>query len=663
MRALLPWLFWSSICAAFLLNFLFLGAEALAWARRCGPKRALGALLLLIAAFGLWAAAFRGVSPRGGYDNEHDISLLCMSALGGSGPEMLMHNKEASPLFMVAVADALSGFSLGAVLSLNRLLMFASGVMFFLCALRAGLGLPAALLAFVLYSFSFLAGLNANTLSTTPANMFFLFSALFAAVSMEAGRSGLRGLAWALAAFFLVWTSRYELAVFPAMALLFSLVSPSGEARALLADPRRRAAALALAGLTAALCLAWAAAGISPAGYNGPSLSLALRLFENLAHHLDARNLAQFFPAASGLAGWAVLLALAASLYGAARSGRRAGLAWVCLAAACVYTSAVFTTRDLYPLHFMRHQLYFSVPFAALFSAAAASLPALRFPRAAASFGRPLLAAVCAAFIYLNAAAAARLEPESRTNDQEWRLLLEAAGKWPEGCFLLYPGGDNRGLLLGKYFPTQDLRSGVMPSCLLKYVPPSASRFLFPGTPPPQEYNPFSGVYAGAADRPFAEKKFLHKFYTVWDGVETREEFPVRAGFYPADSAVDKAWVLNEGGLWLLARGSFPQAERNFREAASLYPGCDVCGLNLAACLLAQGRNGEALAEARKARLRAGGSAEELLAGGLEAAASGDLAGARRNFGAAQGFGRSGRFPDMAGVYLGLPPLLPGGGR
>ncbi len=658
MRTLLPWLFWSSICAAFLFNLLFLGAELGRRAGRAGRKKTLAALLLFLAVFGLWSAAFRGVSPRGGYDNEHDISLLGMSAFGRNGAASLLHNKEAAPLVMDAAADALSGYSLKAVLQKNRVLMFVSGALLFFCALRAGLGLPAGLLAFILYSFSFLAGLNANTFATTSANLFFLFSAVYSVLALEAGKTGTRGLVWAVSAFFLVWTSRYELAVFPFLAFLFSLASRSGGARAAVTDPRGRRPALALLLAAAALCLAWGAAGIMPAGYNGPTARHALNLLSNLAYHLDARNLALFFPAGAGGAAWALLPALIVSFYGAVRSGRRAVLAWGFLLAACVYTAAVFSTTELYPLQFIRHQLYFSVPFIALFSAACAALWGLRLPAPAAAARWVLLAAACAFYIRANSAAAAALEPEKRTNDVEWGLFLEAAGKWPAGCAVLYPAEDSRGLFLRKYFPSYDPRRGEPPSCLFKYVPPASSDFRLPGVPPRQEYNPYSAVYSGRRDRALAEREFLHSFYTVWGDVETRERLPVRAGFYPADSPADRAWVLNEKGLDLLRELNFSTAEKKFREAVALYPACDVCGLNLAASLLVRGGNKEALALARRRLARAPGEAEGLLARGLEAAAAGDLEAAERNFGGARGFNRSGLFPVMAEVYTWLLPEM-----
>ena len=93
-----------------------------------------------------------------------------------------MFGKEISPLITDALSDAVSGFSLGAILVKNRSLMFLSAVQLFACLLKLGLEQSSAFHGFALFYFNFLAFLNGNAFSTTAANVFFLLSSLAAAL-------------------------------------------------------------------------------------------------------------------------------------------------------------------------------------------------------------------------------------------------------------------------------------------------------------------------------------------------------------------------------------------------------------------------------------------------------------------------------------------------
>lgn len=648
-------IFFALICAAFLFNAGFMVYALLRRLLAAGRARAAAYSLAAAAAMGLWLWAFSGVAPRGGYDNEHDISYLCMSVFSPGGASFIRHGKEAAPLVADGAADLLSGYSLPAVLVKNKALMFASALLVFCAALLAGAGLPAAVLAFVLYAFSFLSGIAASTFSTTPANMFFLASALCAAAYLRREEAGAGGLAWFCAAFFLVWTSRYELA--PLAGLAFA-AAPG------LRGWKRVLGSKAAAPLLAAVLLAaaaWGALALLPGSYNGPAEFEPVSLFKNLRYHLAEKNLSFAFgtgtPAVLVAAGLA-LLAAAASVLRGGRAARPWGAA---LGAACVYTAAIFSTRDLYPLHFARHQLYFFVPFIALFAAA------LRFAWGSASGAAgsaakwSALLAFCAWYAAAGRSSALALNRELRTNDIEWGLLAEASRGWPEGCRLLFPGNDNRALLLRKYFPAEGSREDRLDGCRVKYLPPAAADFGTDREAPPQGYNPFSAQYREAAG-PLFERRFVHKFYTVFSDRETREELPQTAGFYRSGTAADKAWQLNGRGFGLLKAGEFSGAERMFRDAAGIYPPCDVCRMNLAAVLSLSGRGKAALLELGRPDFKPVGAAAAGLAASLRAAASGERAGAQDGLRRVLGYNKSGVFPEMAETYLWLFRRADGGG-
>lgn len=634
------------IGGAFLLNLWFLALRLRAWAAAAGRRRALLAALAACAALLVWLAAFSKVTVRGGYDNEHDISYLSMSVFSRMGALSLIHGKEAAPLFADGAVDLLTGYSLPAQLRKNKLLTFASGLLLFAAARLAGFGLPAAALAACLYLFSFLTGLNAATMSTTPANLFFFMSALLAAASLRGGRGGLPGLAWFCAALLLVWTSRYELAPLAGLALLAAVAGPGGGGMI------RRPAALLLLGATGLACLAWGRAIGLLDMYNGPLPAQIAQLMDNVAYHLGKRNFSVFLPVGEDAAVWAAAAAAAAALAGAALRDRPRLVGLLALLAGCAYAAVIFSTRDFYQLHFMRHQLYFSLPFILL--AAAALEACWRGGGAAAAHraGWGLLAVFCLAYAFANVGAAARLEPQQRTNDREWGLLLEAARGWPAGCYALFPAWDNRGLLLRKYFPAAPDSLPEGGACFLKYVPPSAAAFSQAGAPP-QAYNPFSPVYReGGA--PVFERSFIHRFNTVFVGLETREKVPQRAGFYRAETPADRAWLLNDRGMALLRHQKLERAEAALREAVRTDPRCEVCRLNLAAALVFGGRPGEARKELADPRCRPDSGVGLLLVRGLASASVGAGAEAEADFLEVSQASRSGVFPVMAASWLHL---------
>ena len=593
-QALLP-LFWLAITGAAAVNLWFLSTGLAAWARagRALPRAALAAAFA--AAFLAGHFAFSGVSNRGGYDNGHDFQYLGASFADLRGLNRTFSGKEVSPLLLDAAGDALSGRSLAAVPLKNRALMFLAAVLLFACLRELGAGRSGAFLGFALFYFSFLAALNARTFSTTPANVFYLCLALYAAARFETSRRDPGGLAWALCALFLVWTGRYELAPLPGALLAVSLLRPGGALRSLLAAGSRRAAGLTLLAACAAACGAWLLVMIGSGEYNGPSGGELLKPAAHFAYQLWEKNIAVF----SSLPLWACWLAAAACAAavllpaGTARGGGRpvAGAVLLC----CVYVSVVFLPQDLYPLHFMRHQLYFLLPFCLL---AALAWDAVWRERLTA-VRLALLLLLCGVYLRANSAAAAALEPERRTNDEEWAVMSSAAAAWPRGCALAYGQDDHRRGVLGKYLP---LLSGDCsappPACVYKYLPAHCQVF---GGPEENRPRGCAGPWlpAAAAGRALAEASFPHRFYTIFAREENRLPVPVRVGFYPADSGPDRALLLSGEGLCELKGGTLPAAAVKFRAALAADPACAGCALGLAGAL-ALGGSPESLAVIRR---------------------------------------------------------------
>lgn len=615
--------FWLAVLAAFLVNGWFLAADLLAWLRAGGARGKLAAAALLGAAFVCGQVFFAGVSPRGGYDNEHDFQYLSADFFRPAPAGSAFDGKEVSPLVLDGIGDAVSGYSLAAVPVKNRLVLFLAAVLLFACLRRCGLGLSASFFGFSVFYFNFLSALNGNTFSTTPGNLFFLCSALYAAASFDGGRRGFAGLAWALCGLFLVVAGRYELAFLPGLLLVVSAVRPGGALRKMLSAETRKRSLPALIG-AAALCGAWLhfVAGRTP--YNGPSSAEFLRPAAHFTYQLWERNLALFLPLPAASAWLIAAACFILAFAGAPVSGdrRRFHYAWMALAWV-LYVSVIFVPQDIYPLHFMRHQLYFFLPFAFL----AALAWEAAWETGAARLKWALLAVFCVVYLRANAAAALALEGEKRSNDIEWGLLLKASREWPRGCALAYgPYDQLRGVLL-KYFPLRrgDCSAGA-PACVYKYIPVHCQVFSGPEAGRPEGCTA-PWLPSDFQAKPLAEVSFRHRFYTIFRGQETRFPVPVRAGFYPATDPAAAALLLNGEGLCSLQSGQPARAAAEFRAALARDPACGDCELNLAASLALGG--GPGASTALKKILDSGPAGPRLsLLSALYAAASGDSAAA-----------------------------------
>jgi len=581
----------AALAAAFAANFFFLARylkERFGGLPRRGALAAAGFAVLFAASF--WHFSSR-VPVRSGYDNGHDVQYLSARAAPLAGCGLLRAGREASPLFFDFVTDLVSGYSLAAHPVKNRALILLAALVFALFLAEAGLSPPAAAAGAVLLAFNSLGLLNASSMTTTGANLFYFTCALLAAARFAAAPGALRG-AWAAAALFLLIAARVELFIAPAVLAAAGLIAGG-----------RRAWRRPLNWLPAAGCLALCALwlyrlrpywpkGVGPSGGGLPDLA------GHAAWELGGANLALMFPVPPGLAPALLaggLLACAVALWRLGRAGLPLTLAG--LAAWLAFFSAIFFSGDQYPLHFMRHQLYYFVPAAALASLCLHDLLLL-----AGKYRRAAAWAAGAALLFYAAAGvrgAAALDGEFRTNDAEWRLLIAAQRALPPGCAVYAGPGDRRRDLLAKYFKTAAPCAEPAP-CMAKYVSPADLVFARPAAGARSAGETPSG-------EPLAAVSLEHRFYTTMSGWETRDPLKLDIGFYRLGEGPEKAAVLTELALCRIRSGDFPGAAAGAAEAARLAPGSRPALLASAAAEALLGRAGETGRRLEAARDAGGG--------------------------------------------------------
>ena len=576
----------AALAAAFGANLFFLAQFLGERVRALSRRRAFAAAgFAALFAASFWHFSSR-VPVRSGYDNGHDVQYLSARAFPLSDCGLLRAGKEASPLFFDLLADLASGYSLAAHPVKNRLLILLAVLVFSLFLAEAGLSPPAAAAGAVLLGFNSLGLLNAASMATTGANLFYFACALLAAARFAAAPGGLRG-AWAAAALFLLIAARVELFIAPAVLAAAGLLAVG-----------RRAWRPPLNWLPAALCLLLCSLWLyrlRPYWLKnvGPSGAGLLDLAGHSAWELGGANLSLMFPlppvlAPVLLAGGLLFCGLALRRLG--RAGQPRTLAW--LAAWLVYFSAIFFSGDQYPLHFMRHQLYYFVPAAALAALCLHDLLLLAGDR------RRAAAYAAGAALALYAAAgvkgAAALDGEYRTNDAEWRLLIGAQRALPPGCAVYTGPGDQRRDLLAKYFSTAGPCAEPAP-CMVKYVSPADLVFARPAAGA-------RGAWGAPSGEALAAASLEHRFYTTMAHRETRAPLKLRIGFFRLGAGPEKAAVLTELALCRIRGGDFTGAAASAAEAAGLAPGSRPALLASAAAEALLGRGAETGRRLRAAR-------------------------------------------------------------
>ncbi|MFA5139171.1 MAG: hypothetical protein WC728_08050 [Elusimicrobiota bacterium] len=520
------------LCLALAASAALAVLAAAAWARREGrPAR-----YVLAAAVGFLAAAWAataGTGLRGGYDNEHDFHSLSADFFRGSGRHSPV-SKEHSPVLLFWLSDRLSGGSLEAILVTQRLAWSASAALVFAAMLASGAGLFAAFLAAGAYLFHFLSILNTYAFATTNGNVLYLLSAVCALAGLfDPARDPLRNLLWFLSSALLVLASRFEFVPLLAAGAAMSAVGSGWPGRLLKARGLRRAAWIAGCAVFLGAAAYWAWVLVRGGMIPKPGderWALFSRMAESVDFHLGEHDLSPLFGIPSRLASWIFGGVLVLVLV---RGRRSPTLLWrVFLAGWALYLPLFFPPISEYPLHSMRHHLYFLLPF--LFLCGVLMDDLFVDPRAPlwgiASLG-------LAGYLGLNACHARSLDAEARTNDIEWRFLYKTRRSWPAGCRAAYPFADVRGELLRKYFPFEEPGGASGSGCILVYRSPHRDVLrgsLWGREPRAEDEERFYGPA-------FEEETFQHRFYTVWndpkragpgDFTEVKDPIPLKIGFY-----------------------------------------------------------------------------------------------------------------------------------
>ncbi len=588
------WALYISILAGWLfsLGFLWLFLR-----RRLEDEASPAAAFLLPLAIGALAlAAALLLPPRSGYDNEHDLALIC-AGLFPPDLRLIFSFKEVSPLFTDLASNLLSGYSLDALLWKNRLLQAASALILFSGLRRLGASLTVSFFSCVFFAFNFLTLLNAGTFSSAPANVFIWFLSLLAlAEAFRAEELKPRNLLWLGCSLALTAFSRYEFAPVNLLFLFSMLAGREYSGRKEWRSPRN----LGLLVFFTVFLVAWGfklyLIDTSPRSLLGGGFTplanflyqLGERGFGVVAGH--GKALAASFTAFFGLLG------LAGALLAVER--RRPALFFLAaLAVWASYFSSIYKPADEYPLHLMRHQFYFLIPFVFIFASGLAGLDKLWDTL---GLNKHVFLALCVIFmtpyVFLNIRAAVGLSQELRSNDRELAFLAAAKKAWPEdGKLIIYPCGDLMGSLLKGYFPVYDPIRTPAENELYIYRPLRNQVFYQKGGD-----TEYCGTFpAASGGAPWLETSFPHRFYTGWADIENRKPVPVKIGFYAAGTS-ERSLELNARASVLLKKGRPRDAQLILREALDKYPYCGLCRANLASALLLSGKRDEAREELLK---------------------------------------------------------------
>jgi len=523
-----------AVIAAFLANLLFLFLyvwRAVSVDFRLKWPRLLISLIVLSGVFGALLAASADVPMRSGYDNDHsfdDLSFRFHSP--GAWGVVGSYKKELSTLAGVSFVDILSGQRLEGILAANRILWPVCAVLTGAVLLELGAGLAGATVGAGLFGLSFLSIINAHTFSTTNWNLFYILCCLLSVCRLLRDSAGLSDWIWFFCASFLMLTSRFEFT--PVIALILFIVAWRG----LKAGGGGKILPVLFA-IWAGVCALWAfhLRGMASENLFMPHYS---EMFGNIAGQLGESNLSIVSGLSSDFWGWAGVsvmgvCAIVSMILAFRKSREWLPPAWLLLWLA--YFALIFRPLEVYPLHFVRHQLYFFLPFC-LFSgwAAAHIFRLLKW--------RWLPVAVSAVFFLVYGEAGVRAarsyNSSLRTDDIEWQFLLNARRAWPGNCSII-TDSRKRELLLRKYFPYAGQESTRADDCLLFYRP-VFSTIIVERDDRFYAISPGNGLVMDVNySTPWLEQKFRHRFYTTffgWYGQarEVREPIPLTLGLYPA---------------------------------------------------------------------------------------------------------------------------------
>lgn len=478
---------------------------------------------ILISFFLIGAAAFFYLSQttpiRGGYDNDHDFGYLSKDFFNLNDLRVIFQDKEISPLIFDSITNHIFSFSLKYIVWQNLLLMFISGLLLYLSVKIITENEIISLISFLLFCFNFLTLINANTLSTTPANIFYVMSAIYSLFNFYNKPEYMGNFLWSSFSILLLLTGRYEffLPLFPLYALLsfkYVIIKKIYGRRGLIAFILFSIAIFLFSILIFK---------VSPRNY--PPVNTLYRfsfIFRNFNYQLGENNLYLIFNFLNGKLLYLISIILIFMAYSIVRVKDKKSLKplitlfiffWL------LFFSAIFQPMDLYPLHFARHHLYFFIPFIFFLSISLYYLY-LRLTKRYKLFLSFMLGLLFCFYLIFNIKALRFFDKSFRTNDIEWNLLIESQDKIPQNCSIYYPFEGARADILNKYFNSGKIKS----ECIVKYVSPEL--FIF-------KNRQYAGLkkYLENMGSPIIKKKFFHKFYTVWDS-EEKDSIHLDIGFY-----------------------------------------------------------------------------------------------------------------------------------
>jgi len=475
------------------------------------------------------------VPLRSGYDNEHCFGMLSFSALKVSHWPIIIKTKEVSPVIGFGLADLMGGTSLTGVAVVNRLLGPVCALLAGAALFEMGAGFAGALAGAGLLGLNFLSILNSHAFSSTNWNMFFVLCAVLSGARLAAGKNALPDLAWFFSSTLLVLAGRFEFFPVLLLPLLPALVRTDWKR-----GWKRIGAALILWFIC---CAAWVLMLKQTAPRNG---WVALRdIYGNTAYHLGLNNFSVFtgvndyFWAKTWLA--VVIAAVLLGIWLVWKRDRRF-IVPLWLSAWALFFASIFMPLDKYPLHFMRHDLYFFLPFSLLAGVLVgyiADLCGLGYRLAVAP-----VAILLVIYSYGNLKAASSFDTYLRTNDIEWQFLVTARKNWPANCRATTTD-HYRAYLLMHYFPYAYSNATLEGKCLLFYRTPRGDIFSKAKSKPmPDQYIP-SSIFIDYSS-PWLHHNFRHRFYTIWanagpEGFDAEETAPIplTLGFYPAKFSMD----------------------------------------------------------------------------------------------------------------------------
>lgn len=527
-------LFCLAIIAAFIANLLFLLLYSWrALSRDFRPKwpRLLISIVLLAGVFGGLLAASGDVPVRSGYDNDNSFDSLSFSFHSpGVWGVVSSYKKELSPLAGVSFVDILSGQGLEGILTANLILWPVCAVLTGAVLLELGAGLAGASIGAGLFGLSFLSIINAHTFSTTNWNLFYILCCLLSLCRLLRDRAGTSGWIWFFCASFLMVTGRFEFAPVFAPLLLaaaWRCLKTGGYGRIL----------PALFAVWTGMCVLWAfhLHGMAMENLFMPNYS---EMFGNIAGQLGESNLSIAGGLSPDFWGWAGVSLMGACAVFSIILAFRKSRAWIVPAWLLLwisYFALIFRPLEIYPLHFVRHQLYFFLPFCLFAGWAAGHI--FGFVKWK-WFAVLVPAAVLLMYGDAGIRTARSYDSSLRTDDIEWQFLLTARRAWPENCRII-TGSRKREMLLRKYFPYADREPTRAGACILFYKPVFEEIIV----ELEKAYYEISLGKELALDvnysTPWLEQKFQHRFYTTFFGCygkarEVRKPIPLTLGIYPA---------------------------------------------------------------------------------------------------------------------------------